>query len=673
MTMKAIAATLVLHHQINPTHAYLPGVPQKRYEHNEKLIMTANALDSISTQLSFDYYSLPFCQPNEGIIRGNENLGQKLSGNTIDNTPYQINMLQNKQCEVLCTKTYSRDHISEFVAKIKQNYYVNFMLDNLPAAKKLILFNSNEEAKRVEDELSNFRFNTTTKKIIQDEQEYIYEKGYPLGQIIKTFDPKNDNIAINNHLDIWILHNQIGNIVGFEVEEFSINHKVTESQKNGSISCDLNHGEMIIDGKGFSKVNSMDITWTYSINFRQSNKQWISRWDDYMKIQNADVHWFQIMNSFMIVILLSASVGIILLRTLKKDLVRYRHSLKFDAEKQTLVHGHRDWVNGNDSIIMDDMNDNGWKLCHGDVFRAPRQPFFFAILIGSGLQIFLMTLTSILFSALGFLSPASRGSTINASILTFAIFGYFNGFYSARLFKLFGGEQNDFMLHMLKTSVYYPLFNFIVFFMMDLVIWADSKSTNAVPFGTLAALLMIWTIISVPMNFLGGYRAYYRTGKIEIPCETTMIPRLIGPKPWFLKRNLTYLSGGIVVFSAVFVECMYIMNSVFGHHFITVFGFLLLIFLMLSIISAQVSILLVYCRLCYEDYNWWYCSFGAPATSGLLVFVYSIWYFLDQLNIAGFAGFTVYFAYMILGSVAFSMITVKLEFRKSSLLSESLA
>ena len=49
----------------------------------------------------------------------------------------------------------------------------------------------------------------------------------------------------------------------------------------------------------------------------------------------------------------------------------------------------------------------GWKLIHGDVFRAPPAPMFFSVVIGNGTQVLAMVLTTLFFACLGFLSPGS--------------------------------------------------------------------------------------------------------------------------------------------------------------------------------------------------------------------------------------------------------------------------
>jgi len=75
------------------------------------------------------------------------------------------------------------------------------------------------------------------------------------------------------------------------------------------------------------------------------------------------------MNSFLIVIFLSAMVATILLRALKKDIARYNN---VDEEEES-------------------QEEFGWKLIHGDVFRPPVRPLLLSVLLGNGAQLFFMT------------------------------------------------------------------------------------------------------------------------------------------------------------------------------------------------------------------------------------------------------------------------------------------
>ena len=60
---------------------------------------------------------------------------------------------------------------------------------------------------------------------------------------------------------------------------------------------------------------------------------------------------------------------------------------------------------------------------HGDVFRPPRRKNVLAALIGSGIQIFLMSFIVIGFAALGMLSPSSRGALVTAACFLYVFMG----------------------------------------------------------------------------------------------------------------------------------------------------------------------------------------------------------------------------------------------------------
>ena len=68
----------------------------------------------------------------------------------------------------------------------------------------------------------------------------------------------------------------------------------------------------------------------------------------------------------------------IMVRTLRRDIARYNA-------------GESDSLAGLDETI----EETGWKLVHGDVFRPPSNSRLFAAVIGSGIQIFFMALITI--------------------------------------------------------------------------------------------------------------------------------------------------------------------------------------------------------------------------------------------------------------------------------------
>ena len=58
-------------------------------------------------------------------------------------------------------------------------------------------------------------------------------------------------------------------------------------------------------------------------------------------------------------------------------------------------------------------------------------------------------------------------------------------------------------------------------------------------------------------------------------------------------------------FGAVFIELFFILTSMWLHQFYYLFGFLCLVFVILIITCAEITIVLCYFQLCSEDYHWW--------------------------------------------------------------------
>ena len=79
------------------------------------------------------------------------------------------------------------------------------------------------------------------------------------------------------------------------------------------------------------------------------------------------------------------------------------------------------------------------------------------------------------------------------------------------------------------------------------------------------------------------------------------------------------LIGGILPFGAVFIELFFILTSMWLHQFYYLFGFLCLVFVILIITCAEITIVLCYFQLCSEDYHWW-CAPFALLQCGMALF-----------------------------------------------------
>nr|GMD24311.1 transmembrane 9 superfamily member 9 [Ipomoea batatas] len=105
---------------------------------------------------------------------------------------------------------------------------------------------------------------------------------------------------------------------------------------------------------------------------------------------------------------------------------------------------------------------------------------------------------------------------MTAMLLLWAFMGVLAGYASARLYKMFKGSEWKKIT--LQTAFMFPGVFFAIFFVLNALIWGE-KSSGAVPFGTMFALVLLWFGIAVPLVFvvyLFLYAAFYFFTKLEI-------------------------------------------------------------------------------------------------------------------------------------------------------------
>merc|ERR1719191_2160832 len=124
-----------------------------------------------------------------------------------------------------------------------------------------------------------------------------------------------------------------------------------------------------------------------------------------------------------------------------------------------------------------------------------------------------------------------------------------------------------------------------------------------------------------------------------------------------MQSCFSIMVGGVLPFGAVFIEVFFIMSSIWLHRFYYMFGFLLLVYVILIITSAEITIVMAYFQLCAEDYHWWGRSFFTAGSSGLYLFLYSALYFFTKLHITPFISGVLYFGYMFIVSIGFCCLT----------------
>ncbi|KAG4141839.1 hypothetical protein ERO13_D06G098400v2 [Gossypium hirsutum] len=576
-----------------PAHCfYLPG--------GDQLYVKVNKLTSTKTQLPFSYYSLPYCQP-EHIVDNAENLGEVLRGDRIENSPYEFKMRKPRMCNIVCRKVLDKKTAKAFKEKIDDEYRVNMILDNLPLVVPVRRFDQ--------------------------ENGVVYQHGFHVGLKGRYAGSKEEKQFINNHLTFTVKyhkdpHADSARIVGFEVKPFSVKHEYKGEWNEKTLTSSESPKEV---------EETREIIFTYDVEFQESDVKWAYRWDTYLLMADDQIHWFSIVNSLMTVLFLSGMVAMIMLRTLYRDISKY-NQLETQEEAQ---------------------EETGWKLVHGDVFRAPANSDLLCVYVGTGVQFFVMILVTMIFALLGFLSPSDRGGLMTAMLLLWVFIGLFAGYSSVRLYKLFKGTEWKKIT--LKTALMFPATIFSIFFVLNALIWGQ-KSSGAVPFGTMIALVLLWFGISVPLVFIGSHIGIQKP-TIQDPVKTSKIPRQIPEQAWYMNPTFSILIGGILPFGAVFIELFFILTSIWLHQFYYIFGFLFIVFVILIVTCAEITIVLCYFQLCSEDYRWWWRSYLTSGSSALYLFLYAAFYFFTKLDITKPVSGVLYFGYMLIVSYSFFVLT----------------
>lgn len=609
-TLKTLVFALLF---ISSAHSfYLPGVAPRDFHRHDPLYVKVNKLSSTKTQLPYDYYFLKYCKPSK-IVNNAENLGEVLRGDRIENSVYEFEMREDLSCKVACRVKHDAESAKNFKEKIDDEYRVNMILDNLPVA--------------------------VLRQRRDGSQSTTYEHGFRVGFKGNYQGSKEEKYFINNHLSFRVMYHKdhetdSARIVGFEVTPNSINHEYKEwDEKNPQVTTCNKDTKNLVQGTAIPQEVDKDkeIVFTFDVTFKESDIKWASRWDTYLLMNDDQIHWFSIINSLMIVLFLSGMVAMIMMRTLYRDIANY-NQLETQDEAQ---------------------EETGWKLVHGDVFRAPTNAGLLCVYVGTGVQIFGMTLVTMIFALLGFLSPSNRGGLMTAMVLLWVFMGLFAGYSSARLYKMFKGME--WKRNTLKTAFMFPGILFAVFFVLNALIWGE-QSSGAVPFGTMFALVFLWFGISVPLVFVGSYLGFKKPA-IEDPVKTNKIPRQIPEQAWYMTPVFSILIGGILPFGAVFIELFFILTSIWLNQFYYIFGFLFIVFVILLITCAEITIVLCYFQLCSEDYYWWWRSYLTAGSSALYLFLYSIFYFFTKLEITKLVSGILYFGYMVIVSYAFFVLT----------------
>ncbi|KAJ3057107.1 hypothetical protein HK097_000571 [Rhizophlyctis rosea] len=370
---------------------------------------------------------------------------------------------------------------------------------------------------------------------------------------------------------------------------------------------------------------AVDVKFTWGVKWTPTETKYEDRWDAYLDTSFFEhkIHWFSIFNSFMMVIFLTGLVGVILLRTLRRDYARY------DKEEGLL------------DMDRDLGDEYGWKQVHGDVFRAPPNLTFISALLGTGVQLCVLTLSVIMVTIIGELY-VERATMLTATVFLYALTAIIAGYYAGGFYTRNGGR--NWVRCIFVTAGLWPGAVAVIALSVNFVA-IHYASTRAIPFLTMLAILSIWLFLAFPLTLLGAIVGRNWSGDANFPCRINPIPRPIPDKAWYAEPLAIIALGGILPFGSIFIEMYFIFTSFWAYRLYYVYGFMLLVFIIMLIVTACVAIVATYFLLNSEDHRWHWVSFLASGSTAGYVFLYSIYYYAVVTKMYGALQTSWYFGY----------------------------
>lgn len=318
--------------------------------------------------------------------------------------------------------------------------------------------------------------------------------------------------------------------------------------------------------------------------------------------------------------------------------------------------------------------NNLFGQIHGDVFRPPAYRTIISAFLGVGSQLTVcaaLVICATIFADL----YEHRGSMLGAFIFLYAVTSPIAGYVGGASYRRFGGQQ--WLKQMLITALLLPgLISSVAFVVNIIAIYYHA--TKAIPFLTILAVLSICLFVIVPLTLMGTMIArtfsgiyccshvFYASycfcirnasyaGASETPCRTNPVPRAIPEKPWYMEPYSVIMFGGVLPFGSIFIEVYFIFTSFWAYKIYYVYGFMLLVFVMLLIVTSCVTIVCVYFLLNAEDYRWHWSAFLCGASVSYYIYLYAIYYFVFKTKMYGLFQTVFYFGYTAVFSSALGL------------------
>ena len=168
----------------------------------------------------------------------------------------------------------------------------------------------------------------------------------------------------------------------------------------------------------------------------------------------------------------------------------------------------------------------------------------------------------------------------------------------------------------------------------------------------------------MPLSLAGSLIANKSCHWDEHPTKTNQIARQIPFQPWYLKTIPATLIAGVFPFGSIAVELYFIYTSLWFNKIFYMFGFLFVSFLLLTLTTSLVTVLITYQSLCLENWNWQWRSFTIGGV-GCAIYIFAHSILFTKFKLGGFTTIVLYVGYSAIISILCCIVTGAIGFISS--------
>lgn len=280
-----------------------------------------------------------------------------------------------------------------------------------------------------------------------------------------------------------------------------------------------------------------------------------------------------------------------------------------------------------------------------ELFCVPQNPVLLSVLSGSGCQVLLVTIFTLLCGMFGSLSPPRRGALATTVAYAWVIGSVVGGYVTVKTYKLVGGEKRA-KLPLLRTMLPFSAFVLVSSIILNAFLAANG-SAAAVPLRVL--MFPVFTSLLLGLGtFIIGIVLARRSNVWEVPNQISSIPSYSPRPPWYKNPWVHAIVGGFIPYGLTFPLMELIVGSSLSNAIYQHYWWRCLVFVPVVLGTPVVFGFFSWNRLVLEEFRWHWLAFITGGSAGLWYLAHGLIFWLTCTSLPTLMGNLIFLGYLVL-------------------------